>query len=127
MLAAARNRSPSRDGLPEASQSRAGSFVAALNEAVGGNGSVHRAGAGSDDPLNRDAPVFKQSIEHAPREGTMGTPALEGDVDRSPCCCSVGFEIVSHNCITCRLRRSQPGQPEALAIVQQTGPQTMAV
>lgn len=42
---------------------------------------VHRASTRGADAVEVDTLVFKEPIEHAPSEGAVGAPTLEGQID----------------------------------------------
>src|SRR5207249_4443735 len=56
-------------------------FAAALHVALDEGGGVHRPGAGAAHPLDGDALVLEEAVEHAPGEGAVRAAALQREVD----------------------------------------------
>ena len=56
-------------------------FVAGFGKSLGQSHRVHSAGAGSADAFEFDTSIFKQCIQHAPGESTVGATTLQGQVD----------------------------------------------
>ena len=62
-------------------QGLARAVAAVPGPAVGQNHGVHGAGARSGDRLEIEPSVLQQRVEHAPGEGAMRSPALQGEID----------------------------------------------
>ncbi len=56
-------------------------LLAAAHETVGEHHGVHRAGAGAAQAVDEQTVVAHQALQHAPREGAVGTAALQRQID----------------------------------------------
>ena len=69
------------DGSPKGFKGLAGAFATAFRETFGENGRVHGTRARCADPLDGQAIVFQEAIEHAPGVGTVRAATLERQID----------------------------------------------
>src|SRR5215472_1627403 len=67
--------------MPEAVERGAGADGAALEKTLRQHGNIDGADAGAADPLDGEAIVLEQAIEHAPGEGAVGAAPLERKID----------------------------------------------
>jgi hypothetical protein len=72
-----------RDAAPEPLQCDARALRAAMGEAVGQHGGIHRAGRGAGDRLDLEPWFLQQAIECTPGERAMRTAALQREVDKN--------------------------------------------
>ena len=68
-----------RPGWPGARRFRARSRRSRPEPALHHHDGVHGAGARTSNRFDGQAPVFKEGVEHAPRECAVGTAALQGE------------------------------------------------